>query len=250
MPDPIIPEYGAPETPPPSGATSTIGNFSGITSSDAATGGIADADSFAEQLYKPIKSSSLLTFEGINGQIIPDAGDLSNLEARHIQPKSLADAHMVGLTGNADYRCDHFFANDHDSIESYRPIPGACIEFYLPKKSTVILTWMIGGANDTLFGVGGNEPYEHAAMALQIDGENTAHTGYRNITRSTHSVASGEPKRNNIQRPHRDRVWSGHYFVTLEAGWHSAGIVCMQTHFRLKFRTRNMKAIWFPQAGE
>ena len=108
---------------------------------------------------------------------------------------------------------------------------------------------MIGGANDTLFKED-EEDRDKASMSLQIDGEIRAHTGYRNITTSTHSLPSSEPKRNNIQRPHRDRVWSGHYFVTLEAGWHSAGIVCMQTHFRLKFRTRNMKAIWFPQAGE
>ena len=75
-------------------------------------------------------------------------------------------------------------------------------------------------------------------------------TGSREIPRSVHSAtdtATDGIQSNRVQRPHRDRVWSGHYFVDLDAGWHSAGIGVWQNWTALKLRTRNMKVIWFPK---
>lgn len=215
-------------------------NFAGFGGEALTTDGTLDGPNFGKEFYSPKNRDYNLSFDGINGQIL----NCGNLKHRHIQPRSFCDSTMVGLTGNMPYRCDHFFQDDTSKNESYVEIPGANAEFYLPKQSLVVMTWMIGGACSVYMGDGANR----AVMSLRIDG-GTGFTGYRNITESTHIHDGDGTTKEEIQRPHRDRVWSGHYVTEMAAGWHSAGIVAVQKKRHLVFRTRNFKVIWFPKKG-
>ncbi|QDP58798.1 MAG: hypothetical protein Unbinned80contig1000_7 [Prokaryotic dsDNA virus sp.] len=238
---PIIPETGEAEAEEPAPGVSAIGdNFDGFGGDDLFTDGFLEGPNLGKEFYNPKNSDVNLSFSGINGQIL----NVEDLKHRHIQPRSFCDSTMVGLTGNMPYRCDHFFQNDDDRNESYIEIPGANAEFYLPKRSVVVMTWMIGGASSVYMGDGSNR----AAMALRVDGS-TGSTGYRNITESVHIHDDDSVTKEEIQRPHRDRVWSGHYVKEMNSGWHSAGIVAVQKKRHLVFRTRNFKVIWFPKAG-
>lgn len=246
-------------TPP---TVEVTGNFNNLSVNDPREFEISDGDKFSRAFYDPAVKESGLSFEGINGLIDPSKEDAYALNHRHIQRKSFSDGAMVGLTGNQNYQSERFFGRaNEDDKRLWRLVPGACIEFYLPKKSNVILTWQIGGATGAKF-----EHHSHLdrqfgvpSMGLFIDdylfddpdvAGVSRPTGSRQIPRSVHRGTESDTngvQSNRIHRPHRDRVWSGHYFVDLEAGWHSAGIGVYQKYGALKLRSRNMKVIWFPK---
>ena len=247
-----MPEYTGPGSP----SSPTAGeNFTPIQSSHARdSSGVASGERLMDALYSPEHKNEDLSLEGLNGQVEPSRGTLTNLEHRHIQRGSFSGGHMVGLTGNANYRCDRFFGKTA-KIANYRVVPGSSIEFYLPKESYVILTWTIGGASGGMFT---DESDGRTSMGLVIDDWRQADrdvagyiapTGYRNICRSVHTGTT-ETQKQRIQRPHRDRVWSGHHFTTLNEGWHQAGIAIYQQERNVKLRARNMKVLWFPYPEE
>jgi len=224
---------------------------------------VSDPDTYMGRMYAPqTGGTGYDSFEAINGQLQND--DLivaTPIIYRHLQRNSLCNGKMVGLTGNGDYRADCFWSESTGDGKNYRLIPGTGINFHLPSDSLVIFTWMIGGATSIRF-----DENRTCRMQLVIDDWRdteapttgvVAPTGRRHLVDGVHAPAgSGTSSTRDsarIRRPHRDRVWAGHYGVELSAGWHKAGIAAYQRDRTLKFRVRNMKAIWFsksPPLGE
>ena len=216
-------------------------------------GGVSSPENLMERLYEgQTTGSEYGSFEALNGQLQGDNFDRPDMIThKHIQPGTLANGKMVGLTGNANYRASNFFSAS-SADHNFRVIPGSAIEFYLPDNALVMFTWMIGGANATMFA---DARYTDLAFVLNDwrgvapnRAGNTAPTGYRRISDSVHDPgpgASADTEKFRIHRPHRNRVWSGHYATELTSGWHKAGIVAYQRDKNLKLRVRNMKVIWF-----
>ena len=238
------------------------GNHQDWSSSTVRDGAeVSDSDGLMRRLYSPqTADGGYNSFEALNGQLqntdlTPSPG--KPILYRHLQRNSLCSGKMVGLTGNADYRADRFWSDTDGGGENYRLIPGTGIEFHLPSDSLVIFTWMIGGTTSIRF-----SENTFCRMKFVVDDWRgtkpgvtgiVAPTGYRHIADSTHDPgtdplpATRDSAR--VRRPHRDRVWAGHYATELTAGWHKAGIAAYQKDRALKFRVRNMKAIWFSKAA-
>jgi len=149
---------------------------------------------------------------------------------------------MVGLTGNLDYT-PPVFTDSYTDSEAYLPIPGAAISFYLPVTPKItIITFQVGGANAIKFETD-EDTSNKTRLQFCING--VSKLGTRRISQSRHGETLSEPHK-ALRRPHRDRVWSGHYLADdLEAGWHNAFCQVHNRKQTLRLRIRNMKVIWF-----
>ena len=121
----------------------------------------------------------------------------------HVRAHALSDGTMVGSTGNLDVT-----QLDGSSVEadanSYKEIPGASIEFYVPYAASVLmLTWQIVAARATLYGVGTTVQFR-----VRYDGV-TQSEQIRPVP--ANATSSGG---NNVRFLHRDRVWAGHLMKT------------------------------------
>ena len=183
------------------------------------------------------------SFEVINGQLDLD-NTKSTFSVSHdmVRPRSLVGGVMVGLTGNLDYT-PPIFAEKNTDDDAYIAIPGASLSFHLPvDASLVIFTWQVGGANAIKFE---EDALTRMKFHLSEGGEApVSRVGIREIGPSRHGCTSDTHKA--LRRPHRDRVWSGHFSKTnLAAGWHHAAIVLHNDEQTIRIRVRNMKVIWF-----
>lgn len=183
------------------------------------------------------------SFEVINGQLDIDNTKPGFTVSRDmVRPRSLVGGDMVGLTGNLDYT-PPVFAQKHTDDDAFIAIPGASLSFYLPvAASLVIFTWQVGGGNAIKF-----EDSDLTRMRFHLsEGGATpdSKVGTREIGASRHD--STAEKHTALRRPHRDRVWSGHFSKkNLGVGWHHAAIVLHNDAQTIRIRVRNMKVIWF-----
>tara|TARA_R100001594_G_scaffold123190_2_gene159564 strand:- start:3026 stop:3856 length:831 start_codon:yes stop_codon:yes gene_type:complete len=240
------------------------------------------------------------SFENINGRL-----DLTNLatgieaDIGHtmLQDNSVSGGGMVAGTANLDYfgfgttRHDtyvqfpsqptgFFFgtdslggyvegsATDPDG-RAYIAIPGASIQFYLPFKACVLLTWQIMWTSDS------DHPNKETHIRLFIDDSETGNglvTGdptYPGQSRPTQVRRSretmfgyrpgwGQPGNPvaSLKSRYKSRYWSGHHFVgpstvdsggQLSRGWHSASLRILSRNNVRQARVfcRNMKYIYF-----
>lgn len=121
-----------------------------------ADGTTTDADDIAENLYRPAATPN--TPEVINGWLDNYNFASKKFYRRHLQPSSHVVYGMQGSTACLDYpesqsngwRYPPQDAGDpdNDKIELYRPIPGACAEFYCDwQPKYMLFTWNISYAN-------------------------------------------------------------------------------------------------------
>lgn len=186
------------------------------------------------------------------------------MSQRAVQSNTAANGKMSGLTGGADYYCDDAEVKPRygafkkpayagtslgTARINWRIIPGTGLEFFLAETATVVFTWQIGGGNTERMV---HNRFTKMAFMLddwldEVDGTKSIEpTGIRHIANGTFEHGYGnQPDKTRVRMPHRDRVWSGHFITTLAKGWHSAGIAAWQEERALKFRVRNMKAVWF-----
>ena len=192
-------------------------------------------------IYAP-RVGSPESCEVINGQLgSSNVGEwLVNNEM--VRSRSCYGGDMVGLTGNLDYT-PPVFTDSYLDTDSYLAIPGASLSFYLPvKPKLTIITFQVGGANAIKFRTD-EDGTDKTRLEFHLNGESKL--GTRRISQSRHGDTLSEPHK-ALRRPHRDRVWSGHYLTDdLEAGWHNASCRVHNRKQTLRLRIRNMKVIWF-----
>lgn len=200
-----------------------------------ANGDVPDPDSINRLTYSPTTGMPN-SCEVINGQLGSSNVDGWKVTHDMVRPRSCFGGDMVGLTGSLDYT-PPVFTDQYTDTDAFLPLPGAALSFYLPiAPSFVIITWQAGGANAIKFGSD-----NRTRLRFYLDGVHTLQT--RRISQSRHSHI--EPHK-GLRRPHRDRVWSGHYSTSsLSAGWHNASISAHNRSQTLRIRIRNMKVIWF-----
>tara|TARA_R100000742_G_C4259706_1_gene77521 strand:+ start:108 stop:803 length:696 start_codon:yes stop_codon:yes gene_type:complete len=173
-----------------------------------------------------------------------------------IRPKSLWNYKAEGLTGNFDFHGQKVFDTSR-TAKAYKPLPGASVSFFLPELPKVLVaTWTVFGANACEFER--DETTErYTKMDFRVNGVRT--DGIRYIPSSAHGhngwdpddEVYGDPKPfRALRRPHRDRVWSGHYMSgdwssEIRPGWNDLGIYVYNDDRTARFRVRNMKVIWF-----
>lgn len=150
----------------------------------------------------------------------------------HLQPGSVSRAQSVGSSLNLDYFPEANFgdwnwgddtagggqgsANDTKSL--YQPIPGASIEFYLPRSyGVVLLDWKI--AVSCYVDANSSSEWQDAAMRLFV---NDASTAQYHIIPMSDTNYSGSSVTHQVLL--YDRVWSGHYTYQNTKGWQSASI--------------------------
>ena len=187
-----------------------------------------------------------------------------NITSDKIRPRTAIFGKMEGLTGNFDFHGDKVFAKDHTNKEAYIPLPGAAISFYVPPDvpTHLIITWTVFGANATMFEKMESEE-KLTRMKFFINGTSTEGTRVVPSSRHGHNGYDPETEEAGVEakphrawrRPHRDRVWSGHYATgfdpvnwsgtPVKAGWNHAWIGVHNEEQTARFRVRNMKAIWF-----
>lgn len=134
----------------------------------------------------------------------------------------------------------------------YLTIPGASVQFFLPFKAKVLLTWTVTWATDSA------EDTKWAEVSLFIDDEHAwndeggmKYSPY--ARKSATGVLGNATNSRALQDRYRARTWSGHYFAAgdvhpvLDAGWHSASLrIGSQGGVRqTRVRARSMKYIYF-----
>ena len=220
--------------------------------------------SIMERTFQSGEDTSL---DILNGKL--DADNLSTdmlVHAQKVRPRSCVFGKMEGLTGNFDFHGQKVFTRYHTNTDAFVALPGACLSFYLPPEppKSIVITWQVFGANAILFKK--KEDNEGLTrMQFYINGTSTegtrmvpssrhGHNGYTPPTEGGLESTFGDAAPHRAwRRPHRDRVWSGHYVANIDAGgtstvkpgWNHAWIGVHNDDQTARFRVRNMKAIWF-----
>tara|TARA_R110001583_G_scaffold21404_2_gene81295 strand:+ start:11656 stop:12405 length:750 start_codon:yes stop_codon:yes gene_type:complete len=232
-------------------------------------GNVAQADVLYDFMYSPLEPS----LEVINGRL--DEDNIKDSDTRlynytEIQQHSLTGAYGIAGTANLDYfgggsavpLGSGFFRNGGPATESrYIAVPGSSIQFYLPFKSRVLLTWTICFINDNELDnnqvVGTESDRRWSQVNLFVDGTPTgtitnSPESTRLISGSMGDQATGGSKavytNPRLQDRYKNRFWSGHYFAEeLPAGYHSASLrVCAHgTVKQTRIRARSMNCIFF-----
>tara|TARA_R110002020_G_scaffold200847_2_gene403254 strand:+ start:884 stop:1642 length:759 start_codon:yes stop_codon:yes gene_type:complete len=248
--------------------------MSKITLPTFTEGTVADADTVYGAFYD-VGGDSL---EVINGRL--DADNLSETPAityENIQYGALSGGGMVAGTSNLDFfgggrvksytemgsaavtttqpKGSGWFRSMPNTLsnksERYLTIPGASVQFFLPYKAKVLLTWTITWVTDSA------EDEKWAEVSLFIDGNHAwADEGgmkFSPYARKTPRSVCGIDNSRSLMDRYKARTWSGHYFAAgdvhpvLDAGWHSASLRvgahggCRQT----RVRARSMKYMYF-----
>ena len=221
-------------------------------------GAPVDVEVFNEFLYAPSRTDSLHI---VNGRL--DADNLKTgiaVEQSKARPKSCIGAKIEGLTGNFDFHGNKVFPKKHTNKDAYVPLPGACLSFFIPnpQPKVVIITWQVFGANATMFERVETEE-KLTRMRFHVNGTSTEGTryipssrhGHNGYNPTTETYGDARPQR-AYRRPHRDRVWSGHFSEDLPAGvgvvkqgWNHAWVGVHNEDQTARFRVRNMKVVWF-----
>ena len=250
--------------------------------------------------------SRFYTWEGDSLEVINGRLDRRNVaigfsvDYTALQPISTSGGGQVAGTANLDYFVGSRFvdgwfkdiyrlanASDPDGtildplvtdtlefVDStrYVPIPGSSIQFYLPYKAFVLLTWQVTWANDS----GG--PLHESHIQLFVDdyrpvradasatSEAETATKHCNVRRVGQCRLGKTPTEDYIglRDRYKGRYWSGHQWLdTLDTGWHSASLRVVSTGNEdyatsdkgpviqdTRVRARSMKYIFFKRADD
>lgn len=230
-----------------------------------------------EQIFQNFHSASDPTnsLSVINGYLdsVNLADGLSNRSLTHpyLQKGSTSGGSMVAGTCNLDYFA-HQNASEAQSISgiyegksnlessgknAYLAIPGASIQFYLPFKAYVLLTWQVLWTNDS----DDDDKESHIRLFVdgQREGESATRDDFCNVRRVRRTMFASDPTGSGFQNDnylrdrYKSRYWSGHQWlplpgkVPLEKGFHSASLRVIQSKGvkQTRIRARSMKVIFF-----
>lgn len=230
-------------------------------------------------LENGIATSSLAVINGfLDGSNLERINN-RELDYNYLQKNSVSGGGMVGGTANLDYFSSQATASalapaiDGTLASIQNPetakdgnfiaIPGGAVQFYLPYKAFVLLTWQVTWTNDST----GTAKESH--VRLFIDGERAGPSGNKqnacNVRRVRRTMfaadsTSGTATRNTIRLRdrHKSRYWSGHQWLPLPneeplgKGYHSASLRVIQ-HADVKqtrVRARSMKYIFFKASDD
>ena len=248
--------------------------MSKVTLPTFSDGAVADADTVYGGFYD-VGGDSL---EVINGRLDADNfSETPEIAYENIQYRALTGGGMVAGTSNLDFfgggsvksytemgsaavtklqpKGSGWFrnmpANVSGAPDRYLTIPGASVQFFLPYKAKVLLTWTVTWSTDSA------EGDKWAEVSLFIDGEHAwvdeGGMKWSPYARKTPKGVLGIDNSRSLMDRYKARTWSGHYFAAgdvhpvLDAGWHSASLRigahggCRQT----RVRARSMKYIYF-----
>jgi len=201
-----------------------------------------------DKLYLPNGDS----FEVINGHL-----DRANLDPNFLvdyhalQANSVSGAGVVSATANMD-----FFGGTSDNIQgwfdgvtspadeennTFLPIPGAAVQFYVPYPATVLLTWQVNWVSDSLGAA--------SVLRLFFDGQKKASSQARRIQQTMFPAADGETF--YLRDRYKSRYWCGHELYTdVAKGYHSASLrLCGEENVKqTRVRARSMKYIIFKRS--
>ncbi len=231
-------------------------------------GAIPTGTDVSENIYD-ISGGAPNSYEVINGHLDIDNLDASwaTIDRTAVQYNVLSLSGEVGATSNLDYVKDLFLgytptaadlANpDHDdpATEPARStiramwlgVPGLGINFYLPYRAIVILTWNVMWMNDGVNnGLDQNE--QESLLRLFVNGQIQEYTWKRELHPCIR-IDQGGPGAGDKTHWGRDinRYWNGHYTVELEAGFHSASVrlLCSSEVPQTRLFNRSMRYIAF-----
>ena len=189
----------------------------------------------------------------------------------YLQKGSVSGGKMVAGTCNLDYFTHHESSEAQSisgifkgssSLESagenaYVAIPGASIQFYLPFKAYVLLTWQVLWTNDS------DDDDKESHIRLFVDGEregeSTTKDDFCNVRRVRRTMFAADPLGSSFQNKkylrdrYKSRYWSGHQWlplpgkVPLAKGFHSASLRVIQSTDvkQTRIRARSMKVMFF-----
>ena len=236
-------------------------------------------------LENGIATSSLAVINGfLDGSNLESISN-RELDYNYLQKNSVSGGGMVGGTANLDYFSSQATASDlAPAIDgtlsriqnpetakagNFIAIPGGSVQFYLPYKAFVLLTWQVTWTNDS------DDTAKESHVRLFIDGERAGPSGNKqnacNVRRvrrtmfaanSSHgggdaSIAAMLTKVHLHDRE-KGRYWSGHQWLPLPGeeplgkGYHSASLRVIQ-HADVKqtrVRARSMKYIFFKASDD
>ena len=218
----------------------------------------------------------------INGFLDKDNFDVGGREVGFtlIQQGACSGTNMIAGTTTLDYfspkssgtsfpATDGFFGGVGNSPQAtarahYVPIPGASIQFYLPYKAFVLLTWQICWTNDSP----DEDKESHVRLFLNgnrlgPDGEEDEFCNVRRVrqTMFQQQVVASIPANSGTDKTYfsflrdryKGRYWSGHQWLPLPGetalgkGFHSASLRIVQSEGvpQTRVRARSMKVIYF-----
>jgi hypothetical protein len=232
-------------------------------------GSLSDPDAVYKSFYHWGEHDS---FEEINGRLTRENLNLPQelVDYTAIQRHAVSGGGMVGGTANLDffggpnYQNAGFFQGvtfsqleNATSTSSPRArhlaIPGASIQFFLPYKAWVLLTWQIVWVNDSdhsehtsnvrLFV---DDAYTGNGLTVEDGGVDRAYQT-RRVTRTMFTKVGSVD--DALRDRYKSRYWSGHHFIQegLGQGWHSASLRLLAVSYvkQTRIRVRNMKYIFF-----
>lgn len=226
-----------------------------------------------------------LSTDALNGKIetvnLKDLGDRT-VGHTFLQKKSSSGGGMTAGTANLDYFTHQVIRHSSDSSQTstsgiYRgadnmgnadandfiAIPGASIQFYLPFRAYVLLTWQITWTCDAAMEfTNSSHPVgdrtgrrDGCHVRLFIDNEKGVNLdcNVRRVRETMFQVAddSGTGQEANVylRDRYKGRYWSGHKWVgaPMSKGFHSASLRVIQTPGtpQVRVRARSMKYIYF-----
>tara|TARA_Y100001973_G_C5201170_1_gene337818 strand:+ start:2855 stop:3526 length:672 start_codon:yes stop_codon:yes gene_type:complete len=156
------------------------------------------------------------------------------------RPQSLCDGHMVGQTANMDYP-DLVFPGDSGEHNARQPVPGNCIDFYVPyDASVVVLQWRWSVTN--------THPNKKYVAAKWAEGNEITTRCYFDgnlIGGLSRGILGGWDGYARINQS--DRCYSMHHLksTSTKKGWHSAELRFFCNKNTVRFRVRNVKVLWF-----
>lgn len=225
-------------------------------------------DGFAPTGEEVFDAIYTLSSDVLNGRV--DENNLALLGDRsvthpYLQSRSASGGGMTAGTCSLDYFVPRLYTVGSDktvvsgiyrgdpSEESaerneFIAIPGASIQFYLPFKAYVLLTWQITWTNDS------EDKDDESHIRLFIDGEKGANAdcNVRRVRRTMFPADSTGVIPNTslyLRDRYKGRYWSGHKWVgaPLSKGFHSASLRVIQNKSvrQTRVRARSMKYIFF-----
>lgn len=212
-----------------------------------------------------------------NGFLDAENLDIKTREVDYtlIQKSACSGGEMIAGTCSLDYfspvaapsapGIGGFFGGvgDTETAEGgyFKAIPGASIQFYLPYKAFVLLTWQVCWTNDSA-----DDDHE-SHIRLFVDGQRAGASGSRkefcNVRRVRRTMYAADPdstavgadksKYKFLRDRYKGRYWSGHQWLPLPGdtalgkGFHSASLrVIQNTNIpQTRVRARSMKVIFF-----
>ena len=212
-----------------------------------------------------------LSTDVLNGRV--ESSNLELLDNRsvthpYLQRRSVSGGGMVAGTCSLDYFTDTLYTHDsgnptQTAIDGFymgaanpetagkglfTPIPGGSINFHLPFKAYVLLTWQVAWTSDSQLHTDDGQTH----IRLFVDGEKNNACNVRRVGRTmfySDSGAATDARHSYLRDRYKSRYWSGHKWIIepLDKGFHSASLRVIQGENvpQARVRARSMKYMFF-----